>query len=214
MPSLRAAHPLVRTLRLALAALIAAAVVTQLTHVHSGMQAANFFSFFTIQTNLLVVVLLVWGALRGPTAAPSGRYDGFRGAVTLYIALVGVVFALLLARVSADLGLTLPWVNRVVHYISPVLVVVDFLLVAPAVRLRWSWLGWWLVFPLAYLAYSLVRGALVDWYPYPFLDHRLIGWGSVTRHALGITIGVLAAAPAIVAIGNHLARDEPTRTDS
>lgn len=35
---------------------------------------------------------------------------------------------------------------------------------------------WWsLAFPLAWIAYTFVRGAVVGWYPYPFLDVTTLG---------------------------------------
>ncbi|MBC7460108.1 MAG: Pr6Pr family membrane protein [Thermoleophilia bacterium] len=205
--NVRANHPAVRALRLALAGLISAAIISQLTQVGSAAKAANFFSFFTIETNVLVVAVLIWGAVRRRDAATSARYEPARGAATLFILLVGVAFARLLADVSRDLGLTLPWVNRVVHYISPALLALDYLLVAPTSRLRWRSAFAWLAFPLAYLIFTFVRGGIIDWYPYPFLDHRLVGWSGVARHSIGIAMGVIVAAPAIIAIGNHAAPD-------
>ena len=47
---------------------------------------------------------------------------------------------------------------------------------------------WWLVFPLVWTAYTLIRGAIVDWYPYPFLDHRLHSIGVVALYVVGIAV--------------------------
>jgi hypothetical protein len=198
-------------LRLAMAGLIIAAIVTQLTRTD---RVVNFLSFFTIESNVLVAAALIWGASRPAGSVHARHYESFRSAVTLFIALVGVVFALLLADVSRDLGLTLPWVNSVLHYVSPVALAIDFLLVAPVARLRWASMWPWLAFPLAYMVYSLIRGGIVDWYPYPFFDHRSIGWDGVAKHCIGMAVGIIATAPGIIAINRASFRrgpDEPLR---
>ena len=46
-----------------------------------------------------------------------------------------------------------------------------------------------LVYPIAWVVYSLVRGAIVDWYPYPFLDVETLGYAEVL-----LTCAVLAVA--------------------
>ncbi|MGA8046237.1 MAG: Pr6Pr family membrane protein, partial [Dermatophilaceae bacterium] len=63
-----------------------------------------------------------------------------------------------------------PWDNTVLHYIVPVAMLVDYLLDRPRRRLSFRASLLWLIYPLAYAGYSLIRGAIVDWYPYPFLD--------------------------------------------
>jgi len=55
----------------------------------------------------------------------------------------------------------------------------------------------WLAFPLLYLVYSLVRGPIVEWYPYPFLDPRSAGYGTVA--VMSVLIAVAAFAFAVVA---------------
>ena len=83
----------------------------------------------------------------------------------------GLVYAVLLAPASADVGLTEPWVDAVVHEVAPVLVLLDWLVDPPGRRLSVrAGRARWLIFPAVYLVYSLVRGPIADWYPYPFLD--------------------------------------------
>ncbi len=48
----------------------------------------------------------------------------------------------------------------------------------------------WLIFPLVYVIYSLIRGPYVDWYPYPFLDPRAGGYDGVAAYAAGIAIAM------------------------
>jgi hypothetical protein len=96
------------------------------------------------------------------------------------------VFAILLRDV--DLGALRPWVNIVLHYVMPVVLVVDWLVQpGPALTDRRSWiLGQ--VFPLGYLSYVLTRGEIVHWYPYPFLNPRTDGYASVGLYVIGIML--------------------------
>ena len=61
----------------------------------------------------------------------------------------------------------------------------------------------WVVFPMAYLAYSLVRGAITGWYPYPFLDPREHGYTGVLVVSAAVTALVLALAAGMVRIGRR-----------
>ncbi len=60
----------------------------------------------------------------------------------------------------------------------------------------------WLVIPLAYVAYTLVRGASSHWYPYPFLNIDQNGWDSVAWTVTILFLGTIALAAAIRWIGN------------
>lgn len=158
-----------RSLRLALASLLLVALAAEFV---IGMSRAeltivNFFSFFTILSNTFAVVMLTMLAGR-PQWTESTRFSQFRGAVTVYMSLTGLVFAVHLA--PTDVGLTEPWVNWSLHVIGPLAIALDWIVFAPEARLPRSTVPIWAVFPAVYLAYTLIRGAIVDWYPYPFLD--------------------------------------------
>ncbi len=78
------------------------------------------------------------------------------------MALVGLVFSALLRDV--DLGSLLPWINTWLHHAMPVVVVADWLIQSPRNPIPLKSLGIAVIFPLgylAYLAYSLIRGAVI-----------------------------------------------------
>jgi hypothetical protein len=160
-----------RSLRLALASLLTVALLAQLAigMSRSDLTVANFFSFFTILSNTAAVVMLVILAFR-PGRADEQGFSIYRGAVTVYMSVTGLVYATLLGPTGIDVGLTEPWVNWSLHIVGPIAIALDWVIHRPGVRLADSSLLIWLGFPAAYLVYSLVRGAVVDWYPYPFLD--------------------------------------------
>lgn len=163
------------------------AVVTEIaTLIERGIfNAVNFFSFFTIESNVLVFITLLLSAV-AVAAGKNDRLGGLRSAVTVYILVVGIGFSFLLAGLE-DVALTaVPWDNAVLHYILPGAMLIDLLIDRPKNKLRFGRSLYWLLFPLVYLIYSLVRGALTHWYPYPFLNPNTNGYGSIA-----ITAGCL-----------------------
>ena len=189
--------------RRALAVVILAAVGIQFwtgTTGTPGFRGDNFFSFFTIQSNLIAAAVLL-----------ARRNDSLRGAATLYLIITGVVYATLLSGLERTLQTPLPWVNFVLHRLSPVALVIDWLAAPPRRPLRFRAALLWLVYPLLYLGYSLVRGASVGWYPYPFLDPRHVGGYDRVALVCGlIALGALVAAGLVVWSGNWRARRRVT----
>lgn len=184
-------HPFVSWLRIGFGVLTFVAIGVQLvTTIHNGNSVINFFSFFTIESNILAALVLLivgFGALAGAKAYRTFAF--IRGAATLYMVITGIVFALLLAGLEQRLQVTVPWINIVLHYIMPIVMLVDWLLFPPKFAFTFRQTLLWLIFPLLYLVYSLVRGPLVGWYPYPFLDASQIGWMSVAIMSVAIAIG-------------------------
>jgi hypothetical protein len=153
--------------------------------VHTG-DAVNFFFYFTDLSNLFGACVLLFGgvaALRGRPGVP----DAVRGASALYLVITGLVYWTLLAnQMTAE---TIKWQNDVVHGVMPVVVLLDWLVLPPAARLSLAMTSRWLAFPLVYLAVSLIRGPLVQWWPYDFLDPREPGgYLHVTTWSLIVTV--------------------------
>jgi hypothetical protein len=170
----------------------------------SRFAAANFFSFFTIQSNIIGVA-----ALCALVLVPRGRrtpfLDGARSAAVLYMAITGVVFALLLSGLQEDLQTSEHWVDFVVHKLMPVVLFVDWLVDPPRHRLPWWTLVAWLAYPLAWLAYTLIRGEAEAWYPYPFVDVSELGYDGVVARSVGLAIGFALAGAALLWLGNRRA---------
>lgn len=184
----------VRLYRLAFGLLIVAAIARQLFKDPGNI--GNFFSFFTIQSNIIGAVVLLLGA--AGFAPRTLRWDYLRGGAMIFLMLTGVIYNTLLANLTADLQTTIPWVNTVLHTISPIVMVLDFLIVPLAHRITFRTALWWTAYPIAYAAYSLIRGPIVDWYPYPFLDPRDTSYGRVTLNMIGIAIGFVVVVWLVV----------------
>jgi hypothetical protein len=156
--------------------------------------AGNFFSFFTVESNTLAVIALVVAALATAAGRTGPGLDLLRGAVTFYMTTVIVIFIVLLSGLPASELTAVPWDNTVLHYIMPIALIVDWLFDGGSATIRYRQALVWMVFPLAYLAYSLIRGPIVNWYPYPFMDPDAHGYVSVI-----VTSVVIAAVLAGIA---------------
>jgi hypothetical protein len=151
------------------------------------------FGFFTITTNLLVAVVFLGIALDW-----SGFRSGSMVAGTmLSILLVGIVYALLLHGLN-ELSGGSAVANVLLHMVTPVVVSLYWLLFTRKGSLGWKHPLLWAIYPLAYLAYALVRGAATGKYPYPFLDVPVLGWQRTALNAACIAVGFLLAGFAIV----------------
>ena len=159
----------------------------------ASFSPGNFFSFFTIQSNILAATMLVLTALIRRDER-SRLFDAMRGAATFYITITFVVFALLLSGLQEDLDTHIAFTNFVVHYLIPVALLVDWFIDPPRHRLGLKIASAWLVYPLAWFAYTLVRGSSTDWYPYPFVDVTRHGYGGVLARGLVFVLAFAAGA--------------------
>jgi hypothetical protein len=193
---LRHDQPLVRLLRVLFGVLGFATVIINIFIVAGlpeGLQLGNYLSFFTNQANLYAgAVLAVSGVL--PRERLPRWWDGLRGAAAVYLVVTFAVFALLLEN-SPTVGTITPWVNTVVHRLMPVVLLLDWLLIPAAFPSRWWRILAWMAYPIGYLAYSLLRGAAIGWYPYPFLDPRgPSGYAGLVGSAGAVVVGFFLAA--------------------
>jgi hypothetical protein len=201
-------------LRLAFAVLAIVAIVAQYAHRAnpSAFYTTNFFSYFTNESNLLATALLLSGAYRGlrpggwsgteayrSKADGARAYDLLRGAAVIYMTITGAVFVLLLSGSAPSV----PWANAIVHYVMPIVIVLDWLIDPPRARITWSRAWRWLIFPVVYFSYTLIRGAITGWYPYPFFDVTSKGYGQVLADGVGILIAMIAVGSATLLAGSR-----------
>lgn len=169
-----------------------------------GTRLVRLFSYFTIQSNLLVLAASV-------TLALDPRRDGrgwrvLRLDALLGIVVTGLVYWTLLAPTVTLAGAAL-LTGLGFHLVSPVAAVVVWVLYGPRPRVGWSTLGWAFAWPLAWIAYTFVHGAVTGWYPYPFLDVTAVGYPS----ALLATGAVLVLGVLVLLVLRWLDRRLPAR---
>lgn len=180
---------------------------------HIPTTVANFFSFFTILSNVSAVLILgtlaIWAWTKGRDGRTEPRVLSVLLACTsTYMVVTGVVYNTLLRGVELPQGSTVGWSNEVMHVIVPLVLLVDVLLAPRRRWLAWSTVPIIAIFPLVWAAYTLVRANLVVspstgnpwWYPYPFLDPHLVpgGYLGVAGYIVGIAIAIVGVASLVV----------------
>jgi len=165
-----------------------------------GEALVRFFSYFTILTNILVALsftlpLLASRAVLGRFFARAAVQSG----TALYITMVGVIYALLLQHLYHPQG----WARLadvLVHDIVPLFYVGYWLLLASKAALRWQNAALWLLYPFAYLFYTLAHGAFTGWYPYPFINVKEFGYTRVMVNAGELTIATFMLGLLMIAL--------------
>ena len=205
-------------LRLLIAGLILAAIIvtyhTSIGQWHDAGYAdlttlhVNFFSYFTIESNIIAVITLVIGVvLAFRTATDPQWFAVLRLSAFAYMTVTGIVYNLLLRGITVTgAGEGASWTNEVLHVVGPLFIIVDWLFAPGRKRMEWAAIRAVLIFPLAWVAYTLIRGPFVydqvkgvqGWYPYPFLNPALSaeGYFSVAFYVLLIAaiFGLVAAS--------------------
>jgi hypothetical protein len=165
-----------------------------------------FLSFFTILSNILVALVATAFALGGKGSFGHWlRSPRVCGAAALYIAVTGIIYAVLLAGLWQPVGPQW-WADVVLHYAVPVLYVAWWLLFAPRPGLGWNDVPRWLVFPAVYLGWSLLRGSWTHAYPYPFVDPVALGWPRMWLNAVMVAAGFVVLGLLLVAIDRIVGR--------
>src|SRR5690554_2614989 len=118
----------------------------------------NFFGYFTMQSNIFTVVMLLGTALIGFAGRKqSSGWSLFRACITTYIVVVGIVYNTLLTGLEG--GITLDWANTVLHLAIPIYVAIDWLVFGDRRTIPWSKLWVVAIYPVVWIAVVLVRGA-------------------------------------------------------
>lgn len=179
---------------LALLATVVAQIADELAH--DAFAPARYFAYFTIQTALIdVVVLLVggWWAWRRPRDTRLLTIVALCTAV--YAVVTTVVYNALLRGIVSP-GYTSPdWMNEVLHVVVPILLILDWIVAPGRARLRWRDAWWIVAYPLAWIAFTMIRGAIDGWYPYPFLEPSgPNGVPGVAAYIVGLAVAMIGLA--------------------
>jgi hypothetical protein len=160
----------------------------------------NFFSYFTIIANILVAL-----AMTLPWIAPRSRLGRWfmlpsvRTTIMGYIIVVGVVYHVMLRNLFHPHA----WrflCEIILHYVTPTLFVLDWLLFVKKRELSWKLPLAGLVLPLLYVAWTLLHGAIAGFYPYPFLNVTRLGYEQVFMNIAGLVVAFVVLMLILLAI--------------
>lgn len=166
-----------------------------------------FFSYYTILTNIILVLIYLSEVLPSPGLALF-RSPVVRGMMAANIALVAL-YVFFVLRFLASLTGLFQLADNILHYLCPALYLLWWL-IGPHGQLRWSNLPLMLAPTLVYFVYAMARGLWVQEYPYPILNAIELGYGQVLFNALYMTAGLAVLILAVIALDGLLARQ--TRT--
>ncbi len=164
-------------------------------------RGANALAFFTVQSNLIVAATAALLVVR--VDHPSLAFRTARLIGLIAITVTGVVYHVALASI-VDLAGWDEFGNQLVHTIVPILAVVGWLAFGPrgAISARTAWLS--LLFPVVWLTFTLIRGTVVGFYPYPFVDVKALGYGEVALNCVWVSLLMLALAGAAVVVDQRI----------
>ncbi|WP_442963913.1 Pr6Pr family membrane protein [Pseudomonas sp. MM213] len=160
----------------------------------------SFFSYFTVLSNTLVATVLTCALTSRESAARRWFLQPWvSGGVAVSIAVVGLAYNILLRHLWHPEGWQ--WLaDELMHDVMPLLFLAWWWLCVPKGTLRLRHIALWVIYPLLYFAYALLRGHLLAVYPYPFIDVDKLGYPQVFVNAGGLLAGFVVIALLVIAL--------------
>ena len=164
--------------------------------------------YFTIQSNLLLALVLGWSVVAGLTGR-RGPSAWLVGGATFCVTVTFLVYNLVLVPGGGpDAVLLISGMpsSDLLHVVAPLLALLDWLLGRrhPGFAVRRSLL--WLVYPLLYLGVSLLAGSRNGFYPYFFVDPDQIGGRAVGAYVVVLLVAFAALALLFAGLDRLLGR--------
>lgn len=160
----------------------------------------SFFSYFTILTNTLVATVLTCAVTERESAARRWFLQPWvSSGIAVSIAVVGLAYSILLRHLWHPEG----WqfvADELLHDVMPLLFLGYWWCCVPKGTLRLRHLPLWLIYPLVYFIYALLRGHLLGAYAYPFIDVAVLGYPQVLANAGGILVGFVLVGLLIIGL--------------
>ncbi len=166
----------------------------------SNFQIIDFLSYFTNLSNIFSAGIFWYLALR--KIFNYKFTDSLRGASTSYIIINTIGYWLLIANLP-DQHIR-SWINLTLHAIMPLAVTAEWFIFPRTNKVALGEAIKWLIFPLGYLAFVLIRGGLSGIYPYYFLNSATLGYGQVLINSFGLTAGGLMVAGIVIFLGDRV----------
>lgn len=145
----------------------------------------RFVSYFTIQSNFAIFAMAI-AVLRAPDLGTPWMRS-MRLASLFGITVTSIVYVIVLSG-DADNSGPAQLANLMLHYVGPPLAVGLWLAFGPWPPMTASDIPRAMIWPALWIVYTLVHGAITDWYPYPFIDVVTKGYATVAVNIVAITL--------------------------
>ena len=176
-----------------------------------GLQSAtfdstNFFAYLTMQSNFAFVFITTYTAISGMRGrTESGWLASARAGVLGCTVTAGIVFALLVQQASKfSLRIDLPWSDQVLHFFLPALALVDWFFLPRGGKPRWRAIVFVLGYALTWGGITMLRGSIVGWYPYFFLDPGQVDGPGEFLLFSGLSLALFAGVTAGVVLASRV----------
>jgi len=171
--------------------IIAGAVIYVITY-GPILEWFNSFKAFTMQTNLIVTIWFTLAIIWHNKPESLEKITGLlKGAFTLYITITFVIFAILLQMFYRPTGWA-AFSNLVLHYITPIAFIVDWILTENKVQYKWNYLPYWIIYPICYIVFAVIHGTITGNYLYYFFNISALGiLGFVMYVSILILFGIV-----------------------
>jgi hypothetical protein len=163
----------------------------------------RYFGFLTILGNYAVVMVATHAAFR-PNHRQGLGDPRFEMATAVTVIIVGAVYGVMLNGIYHYRGIQI-WLSLVFHDLIPILFVL-FWLIRRTGKLSWRAAFWGAVPMTTYGAYSLARGSLDGWYPYPFFNPVTLTIFIFARNSIVLLVIAIALSLMAVALDQGVLR--------
>ena len=182
------------------------AIITQLYLIISNRVVSvpetifRFFGYFTIDTNILVALCFTFIFLNNRSRLGIFFTKASTiTALTVYITIVGIVYNTILRPLWKPQGLQMI-VDELLHSVIPVYFILFWIFITTK-GLEWKHAFSWLIYPIVYMFYAIVLGAITNFYPYIFVDVNRHGYLKVLSNAGLVLFAILMLSLVLVATG-------------
>lgn len=164
----------------------------------------QFFSYFTILTNLFVTIYCTNQLLK-----PNEKNTSILNkpetltALMVFILIVGLVYHIALKPIWNPEGMQMI-LSEICHTFIPLGAFILWIISDNKKTIELKRLLKWLLYPIIYIVFVLIRGNYANFYPYPFLDVQTLGIGKVLVNSLFLLIVMIIFLILFYFIGKKL----------
>ena len=152
-------------------------------------RSVNVLCYFTNQSNLIVGVVCLMLAVNIDRQSTRFVIAELTGLICVIVA--GTVYYLMLASEDSLTGIEIPC-NFIVHASVPIMFTIGWLVFIPHGNVTWRTVRYSLAFPVGWAIFAMIRGAIISYYPYPFMDVRDLGYPTALINMLVVTLFFVA----------------------
>lgn len=175
--------------------------------------AIAYFGYFTLLTNILCAAILLAHLLNGDGGLQRFlRRPGVITTAATSIIVVGVVYHLLLASTWNPQGIDLI-VDTMLHTVLPIGFVLAWTRLVPRGAVTLKDTPMWSAYIVGYACYIILRGELINEYPYPFIDVATLGYGVALRNAALLGVAFVALSAAMVGLNRLVGAPRNTSSE-